>query len=405
MNFGAADTTYREILHTTLGGPLVRVTLSNRYGTQPLTIGAVHLALTEIHPSTPSEISLASANSLTFNGKPSITIPAGADATSDPAALTLPAGASVAVSLFIPAQPMGTVSFHGAAYTTSFSAPGNVVGQKTLASPATFTSWAFLDSVDVQAIPPTAAAIVCLGDSITDGTGSDVDALNNWPDLLAKRLHADKKTADLAVLNEGIGGNMVLHNSPDPRFPASPNNPLGPPDPNNPAAPRGYGNGPSALARFDGDVLALPGVRYLVFLEAINDIGMTENPKTPTHTESADDLIQGYVQLIERAHNHGIKVIGATLTPYAGAGYSSPAGEQIRQALNTWIRTTKLLDGVIDFEAATSDGATPPAYKAGLGRPDHLHPTPAGYKAMADSIDLKLFRLDKQEKYDITHQQ
>ena len=207
------------------------------------------------------------------------------------------------------------------------------------------------------------ASIVCLGDSITDGARSTKDANQRWPDLLAARLQANAATANLGVLNEGIGGNRILHDV----------------------------SGPSALARFDRDVLAHPHVRYLVILEGINDIGHAYDPKNPYDVVSADELIAADRLMITRAHAHGIKVIGATLTPYGTAGYMSPAGEAVRQALNTWIRTTKELDGVIDFDAATRDPANPsvflPAYDGG----DHLHPSDAGMKAMAGAIDLKLF--------------
>ncbi|HEY0162182.1 MAG TPA: SGNH/GDSL hydrolase family protein, partial [Edaphobacter sp.] len=174
----------------------------------------------------------------------------------------------------------------------------------------------------------------------------------------------DKKTRNLAVLNEGIGGNRVLHD----------------------------GTGPNALSRFDRDVLALAGVKYLVILESINDIGHAKNPVNPDDTVSAEDLIAGIAQMATRAHTHGIKVYGATLTPYVGAKYASPAGDQMRQAVNNWIRTTNVLDGFIDFEKATQDPANPSVFAAANDCGDHLHPNDAGYKAMGESIDLKLFQ-------------
>lgn len=356
--FAAADTTLREIVHISLPGPILRIVLTNEFGTEPLTIGAAHAALSEGG----STINITSAGGVTFSGRPSVTIPPGALAVSDPIAVKLAAGADLAVSLFLPAQPMRVVSIHNFANTTSYTAPGNVVGAKTFESPATITSWPFLKGVDVK-VPAADAAIVAFGDSITDGSLSTKDANTRWPDILARRLAADKKTANLAVLNEGIGGNRVLHDVA----------------------------GPSALARFDRDVITQAGVRYVIILEGINDIGHAADPVKPYDVISADDLIAGFTQMIERAHMHDIKVIGATLTPYTGAKYMSPQGEQMRQAYNTWIRTTPLLDGVIDFDKATLDPATAmfnPAYDSG----DHLHPKDAGYKAMADSIDLKLFQ-------------
>jgi len=236
------------------------------------------------------------------------------------------------------------------------------VTSATLTSPQKIYSWDFLKGVDVKA-DAASAAIVAFGDSITDGAHSTRDANARWPDVLAKRLAADKRTAKLGVLNEGIGGNRVLHDN----------------------------TGPSALARLDRDVLSQDGVKYLILMEAINDIGHAADPVKPYDVVSADDLIAGYVQIVERAHAHGIKVIGATLTPYVGAKYQSPAGEVMRTTLNEWIRTSKLLDGVVDFDKATRDTANPGVFAATADSGDHLHPGDAGYKAMGESVDLKLF--------------
>jgi lysophospholipase L1-like esterase len=226
----------------------------------------------------------------------------------------------------------------------------------------TYTSWFFLKSVDVKAGPET-GAIVAFGDSITDGAKSTVNADSTWPDILADRLHSDPATKNLAVVNEGIGGNRILHD----------------------------GTGPSAEKRFDDDALNIPGVTTVILLEGINDIGHAFDPRGPSDVVSVDDLIQGFTQLATRAHARGLKVIGATLTPFVGANYQSPSGEQAREKFNDWIRTSSQFDGVIDFDKATRDPANPtvflPAYDSG----DHLHPKDAGYKAMAESIDLKLF--------------
>ena len=356
--FGAADTTFREIVHVSLGGSRVRIILSNEFGLDPLTISAGNIALR----TTGSEIDLASASALTFGGRPSVTIPPGALAVSDPVNLKLPAFADLTVSLFVPAQPMQQVTHHSFADQTSYTAPGNVVSAKSLDASAEITSWPFLKGVDVAA-DDRAASIVAFGDSITDGALSTRDANARWPDLLARRLQANKKTADLGVLNEGIGGNRVLHDT----------------------------TGPSALARFDRDVLAQSGVKYLILLESINDIGHAQDPVKPYDVVTAEDLIAGLSQLATRAHTHGIKVYGATLTPYVGAKYASPAGEAMRQAVNQWIRTTNQLDGFIDFDKATQDPANPTVFSPAADSGDHLHPKDAGYKSMADSIDLNLF--------------
>lgn len=372
LGLGASDMTLRQVVHVSLGGPLVRVELSNEFGTDPLTIGAAHLAITS--PGVFTDINLASAQALTFGGKPTVTIPPGATILSDPAALTIATAADLTITLFIPTQKITHVSMHNSAYQTSYLIAGNLVSEKSLApTPRKITSWYFLKGVDVR-VPAQDGAIVAYGDSITDGTASTTDTNHRWPDILARRLAAGgKKTRYLSVLNEGIGGNRVLHD----------------------------GTGPNALARFDRDVLSRPGVKYLIFLEAINDIGHAYDPNKPYDVVTADDLIQGYGQLVERAHQHGIKVIGATLTAYTGAKYMSPAGEQVRQTLNTWIRTTKTLDGYVDFDKATADPAHPDTFLPSADHGDHLHPTDAGMKLMGDAFDLKLFDPMPKEKYDI----
>lgn len=363
----APDTTYREIVHVSLGGPLTRITLTNEFGTEPLKIGEVHIALS----AGAGAISLMSSNALTFSGHTSITIPAGALAVSDPVALNLPAFADLAVTIFIPAQTIHQVSGHGSAFQTNYVAPGNLVNQARLADAKESYSWSFLKGVDVKT-SYASGSVVCLGDSITDGSKSTRDTNSRWPDLLARRLQGSRSTRMLGVLNEGIGGNRVLHD----------------------------GTGPSALARFDRDVLAQASVRYLIFMESINDIGGSERTDNPAHNATSEDLIAGFAQMAERAHMHGIKVIGATLTPYVGAGYSSPAGEAIRQAVNQWIRTSKQIDGFIDFDKAAQDRSNPAVFAATADSGDHLHPTDAGFRMMVDSINLKLFAPSK-EKYDI----
>jgi lysophospholipase L1-like esterase len=363
----ATDTTLRQIAHVSLGGSTVRVVFTNEFGTEALTLGSATVALSANH-TTPA-IQPATSHPLTFSGHPGIVIPAGAVAVSDPVTLTLPALADLAVTAFLPGQKISTLTLHGSdsangsAYSSEFDAPGNQLAAETLATPHTSYSWRFLKAVEVQS---KGASIVCYGDSITDGAHSTLNANARWPDVLASRLQADRSTRDLGVLNTGIGGNRILHD----------------------------GTGPNALARFDSDVLAQAGVRYVVLMEGINDIGHAADgrPKAQYDVVTADDLIAGLTQLARRAHTHGIKVIGATLTPYKGAGYASPQGEAMRAAVNQWIRTSPELDGVIDFDAATRDPANPTAFLPANDCGDHLHPGDAGYKAMGDAVDLKLFK-------------
>ena len=356
----AGDSTLREIVHISLGGSTARIVLSNEFGVDPLTIGATQIALSTGDGS----IDKASAAPVNFGGRPSVTIPPGALVVSDPIAIKLAPFADVAVSLYVPDQPIKQLSVHNFADQTSYIATGNVATAATLDSPKTIASWPILKNLDVKA-GSESAAIVAFGDSITDGAASTRNANARWPDVLARRLQANKKTADLGIINQGIGGNRVLHDVA----------------------------GPSALARFDRDVVAQSGVKYLIILESINDIGHAADPDPAKRYDiiTADDLIFGLGQLAERAHTHGIKVYGATLTPYVGAKYASPEGEAMREAVNTWIRTTKQLDGFIDFDKATQDPANPTMYLPANDSGDHLHPKDAGYKAMGESIDLKLF--------------
>ena len=358
----ASGSTVRETVHVSLGGSSLRVILTNEFGKESLTIGGAQSALPAPNNAPDGAIVPASAKPLTFSGSASVTIPPGALVVSDAVAFPLRPLSDLSVSLYLPQQPLSVISVHGFADTTNYLAEGNMLSAETLSATKKIYSWNFLKGVDVLA-DRDAGAIVTFGDSITDGALSTRDKNARWPDVLAARLAANKATARLGVLNEGIGGNRVLHDN----------------------------TGPSALARLDRDVLAQSGVKYLILMESINDIGHAADPVKPYDIVSAEDLIAGFSQIARRAHTHGIKVIGATLTPYVGAKYQSPAGEVMRQAVNQWIRTTKELDGVVDFDKATVDPANPgvflPAYDSG----DHLHPKDAGYKAMGDAIDLKLF--------------
>jgi lysophospholipase L1-like esterase len=248
-------------------------------------------------------------------------------------------------------------------------APGEDTADPNLPSARTVSDWCFVKGVDVSVkntkkAAANPAAIVAFGDSITDGAKSTRDSNSRWPDILAQRLQANKKTANISVLNEGISGNRLLHDKA----------------------------GPNALARFDRDVLAQSGVKYLILFEGINDIGHTAQPLEPADVITADQMILALAQMAQSAHEHGIKVIGATLAPYAGAKYYSESGEQIRQGVNSWIRTSPAFDGVIDFDKITRDPSSPSAYLPTVDSGDHLHPNDTGYKTMANAIDLLLFR-------------
>lgn len=356
--------TVREIVHASIGGSQVRVRLSNAYGKQTVQIGAAHIAL----QAQGSAVAAGTDRPLTFSGHAAAAIPPDAELISDPVTLQVPAGADFAISLFLPG-PTPAAGIHYSASQTAYVAAGDATGAHSLASPAELHSWVFLEAVDVRA-PETASAVVAFGDSITDGAHSTADANRRWPDVLAGRLRA-RRGAEIGVLNEGIGGNRILHDGTNVRF------------------------GVNALARFDRDVLAQPGVKYIIVLEGINDLGHPGSSAPASETVSAEDIIAGMKQMIERAHEKGIKIFGATLTPFEATtirGYFSPEKESQRKAVNEWIRTGKAFDGVIDFDKAVRDPEHPdrmlPAYDSG----DHLHPGDAGYKAMGEAIDLGLFR-------------
>ena len=359
--------TLRQIVHTSIGGSKARVVLSNSYGTAPVTIGAAHLALRDKQGAIQG-----SGHALTFSGKSTITMPANAVLYSDPVTLAVPPASDLAIDLYLPGttNTPATVTMHGGALQTSYiSETGNYAGKPTMPEVGRTQSWFLLARVDVVA-PDATGAIVAFGDSITDGARSTPDTNNRWPDLLAKRLQA--QGIKMGVLNAGIGGNRVL---------AEAGVPAG-------VDVRAVGAGINALARFEHHVLSLPGATHVIVLEGINDIGNARQNPTPT----AEDLIAAHRQLIEQAHARGLRIIGATLTPFWGAAYYTEAGEAKRQALNEWIRTGKAYDGVVDFDKATRDPADPKKFLEKYDSCDYLHPSDAGYKAMADAIDLSLFK-------------
>jgi lysophospholipase L1-like esterase len=356
-----SNQTLRQIVHTSIGGSRVRVVLSNRYGTAPLAIGAAHLALRDKD----SAIQQASGRPLTFSGKPAFTIPPGAVAYSDPVNLTVPQMGDLAIDLYLPGttDSPAPLTMHNAAFQTNYvSETGNHAGSSKVPVSATTQSWFILHRVEVAA-PNSVGGLIAFGDSITDGTRSTPDANNRWPDLLARRMLSQTTPLRMGVMNAAIAGNRVLS---DAVFTA----------------------GINAQARFDQSVLAQPGVTHVIFMEGINDIGGgRENP-----APSADDVIGAHKQIIERAHARGLKIFGATLTPFYGAAYYTEVGEAKRQAVNEWIRTSKAYDGVIDFDKATRDPNDPKKLLAQYDSCDHLHPSDAGYKAMAEAVDLGLFR-------------
>lgn len=358
------DATVRQIFHLSVGGAILRVHISNAFGTEALRFSAVHIAQPLAADS--SSIDPTTDRALTFSGAPDVTVPPGAEFISDPIAYTVAPLSNLAVTFYLKDSPARETS-HPGSRATSYFAHGNLVSAATLPNANEVDHWFQVSEIDVEAVP-AAASVVALGDSITDGHGSTTNGNNRWTDVLAQRLQQSPETRNIGVVNEGIGGNHLLTD----------------------------GLGPSVLARFDRDVLAPSGVRWVIVFEGVNDLGgLTRLGEVPPsqHTALVHRIIAAYQQIIARAHAHSIRAIGATITPYVGSDYYHPdtLNEADREAVNAWIRAAGHFDAVIDFDAVLRDPQHPdhllPAYDSG----DHLHPSPAGYRAMGNAIPLSLF--------------
>jgi lysophospholipase L1-like esterase len=376
---GALETyqnqTLRLIVHTSAGGAHVRIKISNTYGDTPLFIGGAHIG----RRSAGADIDPTSDRPLTFGSHSSIAVPAHAVAESDPVNLNVRPLSDLAISLFLPKATKATTS-HALALQTSYLSPtGDSTANAKFAVTKTIDTWPFLTGVDVAA-PPTGMAIVALGSSTTDGDGSSLNANRRWPDTFAQRLQKDgDRNAKVGVLNQGIIGNRLLSDSPsDSQF--------------------GAALGQASLARFDHDVLDQAGVKYLIVCLGINDIAFPGLFTPITEMVSSQSMIAGYRQLIARAHQKGIRVIGTTIPPFEDAtfgkpaiGFYTPEKETVRQEVNTWIRSGAEFDGVVDFDAVLRDPSRPtrllPSYDSG----DHLHANDAGYAISANAIPLTLF--------------
>ena len=400
LPIGTQAVTLRQVVHISQGGKRLRITFTNEFGTTPLHISAAHVAFL----SAGSKILTGTDKPLLFSGKPDITIAPGQIAASDAVVERVPIYSDLVISTALPAQDLPAITYHALAMATTFIAAGDQttaaqfnspaavppgisqpdvtapvtapVGEKPIVKPtpqpaiaaggspdllSQSSSWYFLKNVEVDSTRKS-AALVTLGDSITDGAQSTPETNRRYPDDLAALLGANKKTKALSVLNVGISGNRVLHEM----------------------------TGPSALDRLQRDVLSQPGARYVLVVEGINDIGHTATP--PLLPITAQQLIDGLTEIAKRTHAAGLKIFGGTLGPIGGAKYDQPGAEEMRQAVNTFVRTSNVFDGVVDFDKAVRDPQHPermlPKYDCG----DHLHPSDAGYAAMAAAVDLKLFR-------------
>jgi lysophospholipase L1-like esterase len=342
------------MIHVSVGGSRLRARLSNEFGDGPLVIAGARIARSVARDT----IDVATDRAIAFGGSASVTIPAGHSMESDPIDLVVPALSELTVSIHIRSMP-AAVTGHPGSRTTSYLATGDRLAERALSGSTPTEHWYALSGLSVRA---DGAAVVVLGNSIADGRGSGTDKNNRWPDNLARRLQGDTRTANVAVLNAGIGGNAVL---------------------------RG-GLGPTALSRLERDVLAQPGARWVILSEGVNDIGGARGADSSAIV--ARQLIDAYGEIIRRARARGLRVYGATILPFGGSQYDRPEREAARQTVNAWIRDSGAFDAVIDFDVAMRDPSAPTRLLPSADTGDHLHPNEAGYRMMADAVDLELFR-------------
>jgi lysophospholipase L1-like esterase len=359
------DTTLRQTVHVTIGGSRIRLRFSNAFGGAPLQLTKVAVALPAGGAAGVSGVQPGTTHRVTFGGRPSVVVPTGALMVSDPVQLRVPPLSNLTITAYLAkGQASTAVTSHPGSRTTSYLAHGDQVGDSGLTGATPVDHWYFISDLEILE-PARASAVDVIGDSLTDGRGSTTNGNDRWPDQLAARLQAHRSTADVAVINEAAGGNRVLND----------------------------GLGPNALARFDRDVLAQSGVDAVIVFEGVNDIGTADATAQAQQAVTAD-LIQAYQQMIARAHAQGIRVYGATITPFGGnMMYDDPQGlrERSRQAVNAWIRHSRAFDAVIDFDKAARDPQDPKRLRPSYDVGDHLHMNPRGYAALAAAVPLSLF--------------
>lgn len=353
---GLSHNTLRQVVRVSLGGDSLRVRFSNEFSTSPVTLKAVHIAVS----AESSAIVPHTDQALRFHKEPEVTIASGAAIVSDPFKFALAPRTDIAITIHF-GDTAPDVTGHPGSRTTSYLLPGNEVSAVDFPDAVQTDHWYIINSIDVVT-EKSAAAVVVLGNSITDGRGSGTNKQNRWPDELARRLQENPDTRLVAVLNQGIGGNCVLRDC----------------------------LGPAALRRFERDVLGATKVRWLIILEGINDIGQIQNAEAATKV--AGDLIAAYEQMIDRARAKGIKVYGATLLPFGGSFYDTAFRESARNTVNEWIRSSGRFDAVIDLDAALRDPADPLLLLPAADTGDHLHPNETGHRMMAEAVDLALFK-------------
>lgn len=360
--------TIRQTVRLSIGGTRIRVRFDNDNLTNPLVIAAAHVAMPghELGTIDPTTI-----HALTFNGAAGISIPAGAPIYSDPLDVAVLPLSALTVSVFL-TRETGPSTIHPDGKATAFiSEGGDHTDDVAIPHAANSTARIFLTEVDVSSMTAPLGTLVTLGDSITDGAQSTLDLNQRWPDLLAERLQRRPHPIQVGVANAGIGGNRILHDVPEMRY------------------------GPNALARLDRDVLSVPGLKWVILLEGINDIGHSTASGLPEQETSSEEIISGMWQVVERVKGRGVRIFGGTLLPFEGtpdSRFYTAEGERKRQAVNAWIRTSHAFDAVVDFDAAMRDPNRPSRLNPDYDSGDHIHPNDRGYQRMAAEIDLSSFR-------------
>lgn len=353
---GLSNNALRQIVKVSLGGDSIRLHFSNEFSNSALTMNEVFIALTKEG----SAIDPSTLKALTFGGKKAITLAQGQAIVSDPIQFSMQARASISITINYGQTPPD-VTGHPGSRTTSYLMTGNQTPSADFANAIPTDHWYTIRGIDVKA-PSNAAAISIVGNSITDGRGSGTNKQNRWPDILSEQLQKNPETAQIAVLNQGIGGNCVLRNC----------------------------LGPAAKDRFDNDVIKQHGVKWVIILEGVNDLGQT--PDSAIAVKVANDLIAAYSIMIEKAHANGIKAYGATILPFGKSFYYTPYRENARNIVNTWIRTSGKFDDVIDFDKIMQNPNDTITLLPDLHTGDFLHPNEAGYQRMGEAIDLTLFK-------------
>ena len=353
---GLSHNTLRQIVRVSLGGDSLRLIFSNEFSKSPVTMHTVHIA----HSLGGGVIDTTTDKELRFEGKPEVTIEPGTIVTSDPFYFEVKPRSDLAITIYF-GDTSPDVTGHPGSRTTSYILPGNEVSSEDFSGAVTTDHWYIINGIDVMA-PESAAAVVVLGNSITDGRGSGTNKQNRWPDELARRLQENPETRLVAVLNQGVGGNCVLREC----------------------------LGPSALSRFERDVIGATGVSWLIILEGINDIGQAQG--SDGSEQVANDLIAAYEQMIDSAHSAGLRVYGATLMPFGESFYDSPEHEAAWTKVNEWIRNSGRFDAVIDLDAALRDPENPSQLLPEADTGDHLHPNETGHRMIAEAVDLNLFK-------------